>query len=390
MKIVFVSNYFNHHQKPFCDEMYQKLGADFTFISTTEMREERKKLGYSMEWLPAYVLLSHESEQKYSDALKLINEADVVIAGSAPNRMLTERIRRGKLLFRYSERPFKKKISFLKRLYHAFHLRQMDLFKKNIYMLCASAYAAGDFAKIGMYKNRTYKWGYFPLVKEYDMDDLFSRKKTNTLLWCGRFIDWKHPDDAVMVARKLKESGYDFHLNMVGTGVMEAELKQLVADYALDDVVHFLGSMPPEQVRARMEEAGIFLFTSDRQEGWGAVLNESMNSGCAVVASQAIGSVPFLICDGENGFVYPSGNVDVLFEKVAYLLDYSDEQIRVGQAAYQTITGVWNAIAACNRSLQLFEKLMEGEEHIPLFENGLCSIAEVIEEDSSANSVIDK
>ena len=43
-----------------------------------------------------------------------------------------------------------------------------------------------------------------------------------------------------------------------------------------------------------MESSHIFLlFTSDRNEG--AALNESMNSGCAVVASDAIGSVPYLM-----------------------------------------------------------------------------------------------
>jgi glycosyltransferase involved in cell wall biosynthesis len=61
--------------------------------------------------------------------------------------------------------------------------------------------------------------------------------------------------------------------------------------------------MAPEAVRDHMEAADIFLFTSDFNEGWGAVLNESMNSACAVVASHAIGSVPFLLKDGENGFI---------------------------------------------------------------------------------------
>ena len=34
-----------------------------------------------------------------------------------------------------------------------------------------------------------------------------------------------------------------------------------------------------------MEKADIFLFTSDRREGWGAVANEAMNSACALVVS---------------------------------------------------------------------------------------------------------
>jgi hypothetical protein len=37
--------------------------------------------------------------------------------------------------------------------------------------------------------------------------------------------------------------------------------------------------MPPEEVRVHMEQSNIYLFTSDFGEGWGAVLNEAMNSG---------------------------------------------------------------------------------------------------------------
>lgn len=370
MKIIFVSNYFNHHQKPFCEEMYQRLGADFTFISTSVMREERKKLGYAQDDHPSYVLLSYEGEEQRKKTLALINNADVVIAGSAPDDMLFERIRQGKLLLRYSERPFKKKTSYLKKIYHAICFRRRDLWKKNIYMLCASAYTAKDYASVGMYKKRTYKWGYFPEVKEYDVDTLISQKKRNTLMWCGRFIDWKHPDDVIVLAKKLKDAGYGFHLNLVGTGIMEDELNQLVESFGLTNQVHFLGSMAPEQVRDHMEDAGIYLFTSDRQEGWGAVLNESMNSGCAVVASHAIGSVPFLIRDGENGYIYRSGDVDMLFEKVKNLLDHPKEQKRVGQKAYETIMAEWNAEVAAERICLIAQHLYNGEVSPDLYDSG--------------------
>lgn len=380
-RIVFVSNYFNHHQKPFCEEMYKRLGDGFVFVSTSVMREERKKLGYSQESVPEYVILSYEGEEQRRKGLSFIADADVVIAGSAPEDMLLDRIRAGKLLLRYSERIYKKKVSFIKRVYHFVSFRKRDMRKDNIYILCAGAYVACDLSSIGMYKNRTYKWGYFPQVKKYDVDSLLSQKKRNVIMWCGRFIDWKHPDDAVMLAKKLKESGYDFHLNMIGTGYMEEELRNLVADFGLQDCVHFLGSMSPEQVRIFMEEAGIYLFTSDRQEGWGAVLNESMNSGCAVVASHAIGSVPFLIRDQENGTVYESGNVEMLFESVKNLLDYAEMQNRLGRAAYKTIISEWNAEIAADRLLVLVDALLKGKETSYLYETGVCSKAELVCDD---------
>ena len=374
MKIVFVSNYFNHHQKPFCEELYQRLGGDFTFVSTSVMGEERKKLGYIQEKQPPYVFLAYESDNQKKKAITLINNADIVMAGSAHNSFLDERIRQNKFLLRYSERPFKRKVSLLKKIYHSINFRRMNLFKNNIYMLAASAYAASDFNSMGLYKGKIYKWGYFPDVKEYDLQTLMASKKRNTLIWCGRFIDWKHPDDVIILAQRLKKEGYDFSVNIIGAGVMENELHNLAKHYDLSDKINFLGSMSPQMVRSFMEESAIYLFTSDRQEGWGAVLNESMNSGCAVVASQEIGSVPFLINNQENGLVYESGNLDDLFNKVRYLLDNPNEQIRMGKAAYKTITKQWNAQIAAERFLIFTEKIKK-QGFCDIYTDGPCSMA---------------
>lgn len=378
MKVVFVSNYFNHHQKPFCEEMYKRLGENFVFVSTTTMRDERKKLGYSQENNPVYVHLAHVDSEQKQIAIDLINVADIVIVGSASHEFLRERIKLGKIVLRYSERPFKKKVSFIRGIYYAIVSHIKDFRNKNIYMLCASAYTAKDYRKMGLYRNRTFKWGYFPAVKEYDLNSLFSHKKKNVLLWCGRFIDWKHPDDAIFLAKKLKDSGYDFQLNFIGTGVMEKELHNLVKQFDLSDNVNFLGSMSPGQVRNYMEEASIYLFTSDQQEGWGAVLNESMNSGCALVASHAIGSVPFLIDNEVNGLIYESGNIDMMYEKVKYLLENPEEQSRLGKSAYKTIKEEWNAQIATKRLLSLINNLQEGKKTMNFYSSGPCSEAEII------------
>ena len=374
MKIVLVSNYFNHHQKPFCEELYKRAGVEFSFIATGVMRQERKKLGYAQNDIPEYVLDAHEDTEKQQRARRMINAADVVIAGAAPEELLSERLRAGKLIFRYTERPFKKEISPARRAYHAVRFRCRDRGDRNVYLLCAGAYAAEDFASMGMYRGHMFRWGYFPEVREYDPEHLLEDKKQNTILWCGRFLDWKHPDDAIEVARKLRDNGYVFHLNMIGTGTMEAELKQLVEDYDLAGCVHFLGSMPPDRVRFYMEEAGIFLLTSDRQEGWGAVLNEAMNSACAVAAGDCVGAASFLIKDGVNGLVYPSTDTDTLYDRVRALLRDPAEQKRLGYSAYQTILSLWNHKTAAERLLELSNRLLAGETDLRLFPDGPGSL----------------
>jgi glycosyltransferase involved in cell wall biosynthesis len=242
-------------------------------------------------------------------------------------------------------------------------------------MLCASAYTAKDYASFGLFKGKTYKWGYFPECKNYDaIEGLLKKKNFQEILWCGRFLDWKHPDDVLTVAKRLKEENIRFHINMIGTGEMGDTLNQMVLDNDLTDFVLFLGSMPPEQVREHMERAGIYLCTSDRKEGWGAVLNEAMNGGCAVVASTEAGSTPYMIRHGENGMAYSSCRVDELYKHVKHLLQHPEEQRQLGKAAYETIVTLWNADIAAERLYALCEKMLEGEKHPNLYADGPCSI----------------
>lgn len=381
MKVTFFSNFLNHHQLPFCLEMYKVLGEDFKFVATERIHEERLKMGYEdMSELHPFNLNTYTSKENFAEGIRLGEESDVVIIGSAPNLFIKKRLKEDKLIFRYSERIFKKGQWRIMNPKTALSLIKNHTItkNKNIYMLCASAYTAADFNLAGAYKNKTYKWGYFPEVKEHNLDQLKLKKKNKNLklLWVGRLIKLKHPEYAIKVAYKLKEQGYKFTLDIVGSGEMEEDIKELIKNKQLGSFVNLLGSMSPEEVRIQMESANIFLFTSDFNEGWGAVLNESMNSGCAVVASHAIGSVPFLLNNNENGLIYENGNEMNLFECVKKLLDTSELCEKLGENAYRTLINEWNAKKATERLLLLSEKLIAGETFF--FDEGPCSKSEIL------------
>lgn len=258
-------------------------------------------------------------------------------------------------------------------------LHQLNPYYANIYLLCASAYTSVDFSKFGLFKGRCYKWGYFPSAKRYEnIDRLISRKKKHSILWAGRFLDWKHPEAVIETAKNLKNDGYDFDLKIIGTGELEEALTEMIRANELSNCVHMLGSMKPAEVRDNMEQSEIYLFTSDKVEGWGAVLNESMNSGCAVVASHVIGSVPFLLKDGENGLIYRDGELDDLYQKTKWLLDYPTERMEMSKKAYWTIRDEWNAENAAQKLLHFSEKVISGKSVQDLYLSGVCSPAEII------------
>lgn len=373
--ITFFSNFINDHQIPFCNAMYEKTGGEFRFVATEPFAAERIALGFKDETARfPYVVKSYESEEEYQKALELGKNSDVVIIGSAPDEFIVDRLKENKLTFRYSERYFKRgrwRI-FDPRVFLAHYKSNFRYRKKNFHMLCASAYTAPDCRFIFSYPNKTYKWGYFPPVKRYeDADEVLKTKKKNSILWCSRLIKLKHPEAPLKMAKWLKEAGYDFALDMIGIGPLQKKVERLIEKYDLKDRVTLYGAMSPEEVRAHMEKNEIFLFTSDKNEGWGAVLNESMNSLCAVVASGAIGSVPYLVKSGENGYIYKNGKTKDLFEKVRSLLDDPKKRAEMGKNAYQTLITTWNAESASERLLALIESIQKGEE--PKETSGPCS-----------------
>lgn len=377
MKIVFVSNYLNHHQIPFCDNM-TILCDEFFFVATQNVTADSN---YQLSATADYVVNYYDISQRQR-AEELIKSADVAILGACSNEIVNLRIAEGKLTFLYSERFFKKGTwrrfipTTRKKVYN-----RVVKYKGNgnFYVLCASAFLPYDLSLLGFNTDKCYKWGYFPQVKYYeDVDKLINNKAENSIFWGGRFLDWKHPDDVIKVAVRLKQNGYKFTLNFAGDGEMMPQLRQMVSRYNLSDCVNLLGSMSTEKVREYMEQSQIFLFTSDRREGWGAVLNESMNSACAVVASSAIGSAPYLIDDNQDGLIYKSGDVDDLYNKVVNLLDNKLKCQQYGKNAYNTLTEYWNAENVAEQFVNLATNLLNGQEYSA--EYGPCSKASVIKD----------
>ncbi len=381
MKIVFASNYFNHHQSSLCDAL-NRYTDGFRFIATSEMRQERRALGYGAEQLPDFVLQAHLSEQDQAEAAEQMKNADAVIMGSAPERMIFFRKRKNGLIFRYLERPLRKGKEPLKYLPRLARWHFKSPLSKQIYLLCASAYTAGDYAAFGLFHRKAYKWGYFTETKRYDNPELFMQQKSCTkILWVARFLPLKHPEMILEVARRLKADGFRFEMDLIGRGELETAIRQKISDYDLRDCVHLLGPMKPEQVRLHMESAGIFLATSDKREGWGAVVNEAMNSGCAVVASHAMGSVPYLIEHEKNGLIFQSENINMLYGMVKDLLEHPEKQAVLGRNAYETITTLWNADVAAQRLINLSEHILAGEKYPDLYQTGPCSRAEILRDD---------
>ena len=107
-----------------------------------------------------------------------------------------------------------------------------------------------------------------------------------------------------------------------------------------------------------------------------------------MVASHAIGSVPFLMKHGENGLIFRNEDQDDLNNKVKKLLDEPKTMESLGLAAYKTLSEVWNADNAAERFLKLVEYLNKGNKGTP-FTEGPCSIAQNVNNKNTGKLLIE-
>lgn len=383
MTITFFTNFINHHQVHVADELYQLTDKNYHFVELVPIYESLIRGGYFNYSSRPYVIQAWKSEENMKKAMELLYSSDVVMF-SCPESLPYEvmRAKTGKLSFDVSERWLKRGWLNLAspRLLRYFWYYHTVFAKQNVYKLCSSAFACGDHYKLHSFKNKCYKWGYFTKVED-DLDveapsGVSTSRTLHQLMWCARFLKWKHPELPIQMAARLKNKGYKFVLDMYGSGEELEPTKNLVKQLGVTDVVNFKGNLPNDEILKAMRQHGIFLFTSDKNEGWGAVANEAMCNGCAIVASDAIGSVPYLINDGENGCVFKSCDLNSLCEKVEWLLNNPAKRKQITTNAYRTLCDVWSPQNAARNFMKLADDLLNGRE--PSIKTGPCSKASPI------------
>ncbi len=361
----FVSNYINHHQIPLCEALYRQMGENFTFIQTMPMEAERIAMGWGVDvYALPYVRCLYEEEY---ECRKRIAESDVVLFGWTQREdIVASRLASGKATMRVSERLYRegqwKAVS--PRGLMAKYREHIKYRKENVCMLCAGAYAASDFHLIGAYPGKLFRWGYFTKLRIYS-EEQFEQMKIEDgrlhIVWAGRFIPLKHPEYVVRLAQSLYAKGYPFFVHMLGDGELEPQIRRDVEAAGLTEYFRFYGYTGPERVRDVMEQCHIHLFTSNHLEGWGAVVNEGMNSGCVEVVNEQVGAAPYLIRHGENGLLYSKGKYEKLEALVLDLFENWEVRKGMGRAAYETIRDLWNAECAAKELLRFEERLMRGE-----------------------------
>jgi len=152
------------------------------------------------------------------------------------------------------------------------------------------------------------------------------------VLFVGGTRHRKDPLTAIRAFERATRDLPDATLHVVGPASgtpFDDEVARFVASCGLGERVRILGLVPDEVLRREYERATLLLLTSV-EETAPVALGESHAVGIPAVGTDA-GGIPWMIREGETGFVRPVGDVEGLAERIHTLL--TDAELRARLAA---------------------------------------------------------
>jgi len=160
------------------------------------------------------------------------------------------------------------------------------------------------------------------------------------ILYVGRLESLKGIDFLLKAFAEMRMP--KITLLLVGQGKEREKLTSLASDLGVEEKVRFVGYIPPEDTVTlyAMSYALVLpsISTPRFREPWGLVVNEAMNQGLPVIATDAVGAAAGgLLRDGYNGLVVPERDPTRLTGALRNLLESPQLRERMGKAALESI-----------------------------------------------------
>lgn len=153
------------------------------------------------------------------------------------------------------------------------------------------------------------------------------------VLFCGKLIRRKRPADIIEAVSRVSSKDR-FEIIFIGDGELLPELRNLAREKAV--TAHFPGFVN-QQSLPLYYSLGHVLVLPSQNEPWGLVVNEAMAMGLPVMVSDMVGCGPDLVIEGRSGFIFPTGNAEVLAGFLERLHGSRELQEGLGQGAREII-----------------------------------------------------
>jgi glycosyltransferase involved in cell wall biosynthesis len=166
-----------------------------------------------------------------------------------------------------------------------------------------------------------------PLDCKSDVDS-----KKLIIMFSGRMIPRKGLETLIRTLPKLKKVDRDWILWIEGDGPELAQYENLAEELGVVDRCRFLGFCQFDSHGWLMSSCHIVVVPS-LEDTWGIIVDEGLQLGKLVIASNAVGSGYDRIQSGINGYIFPTGNIDRLGDLLEEIIQNIDLRTAISEAA---------------------------------------------------------
>lgn len=207
-------------------------------------------------------------------------------------------------------------------------------------------------------------YGVDPAI-EKKADEWFEKTKNRTeekkdtpvtFLFVGRLVYYKGCKILLKAFRKVKNA----RLIMIGSGVMERELKELAVSYGVRDRVVFTGNVSDEKLERYFAECDVFVLPSIvRSEAFGLVQIEAMAYGKPVINTNLPSGVPYVSIHKETGLTVEPENAGELAKAMQWMVDHPKERIEMGNRARLRVKEKYQMSEMIKNVYDLYKRLKD-------------------------------
>lgn len=284
-------------------------GHDVLVVTTETMSEDRLRLGWTVPSLgsarvvlnPSFSQIRDIVRESLPDSTHFIAGARGTTLGVQAAKACREYKRRAGII---TEAPDMRGLRGMAR-WVKYWIERRRAGRQFDFLLAMGEKGIRWFRRFGYPIDRLFPFAY--VTETVDAVDTFAGDQGRLkLLYAGQMIHRKGVDVLLRALAQVPRC----ELALIGSGPEIAALQALAEQLGVGERVSWMGQMHAERIPAVIINSDVFLLPS-REDGWGAVVNESLMAGTPVICSDACGAAE-LIRQEWLGGVFRSGSVEDL------------------------------------------------------------------------------
>jgi colanic acid/amylovoran biosynthesis glycosyltransferase len=170
---------------------------------------------------------------------------------------------------------------------------------------------------------------FHPLETKKPRDSVFRIISVGTFTWVKGY------EVALSAIANLRDRHIPVEYTIIGDGPERNRLLYTIQDLKLDEIVHLVGKLAPDQVRERLWQNDVFLLSS-HSEGISNAALEAMACELPVVTTTA-GGMGEAVADGVEGYLVPVRDPISMADRLEELWERSELRIAMGNAARERV-----------------------------------------------------